>query len=167
MATVKQDINILEALLPSTNPAAFKTVDGTNFPVPSLAFDAATAETVYFPFRAVNYGSGNVTARVQWYADTASADGVAFSGALAAITPNSDSQNIEDDAFDTATTATDSHIGTTGQRLHEFTIEITNVDSIAAGDWCMLKLTREVANGSDTMTGDCLVCGLQIEYSDT
>ena len=167
MSTVVQIFGAEDALYPSANFPVFKSVAGTNFPVNSLAFDATTEETCYFKFRAVRYASGNVTARVRWYADSASSGDVAFGGSLAAITPNTDTQDIETKAFATEVIASDTHLGTTAQRLHEFTIAISNLDSIAADDWCVLRLARKVADAGDTMTGDALVVEVGLEYSDT
>jgi hypothetical protein len=167
MATVKISLHPRAAIPASSNGAQHKVVDGTNFPVPSLAFDASTEESVFFTFRAASYGSGNLTLTLNWYADTASSGDVVFGAAIAAITPNTDSQDIETKAFATAQTVTDSHIGTTGQRLHECAITISNLDSIAANDWVVLKLYRVAADAGDTMTGDALVTMAELSYSDT
>jgi len=168
MATVKHRFGPEDAIYPSASYAQFKSVAGTNFPVNSIAYDATTEESVYFRFPSINYGSGNVTVRVRWYSDTAqTTGGVAFGASLAAITPDTDTTDIETKAFATEVVATDTHLGTTGQRLHEMSITVTNLDSIAAEDWCMLKLARKVADGGDTMTGDALVVEVGVDYSDT
>lgn len=164
MATVVHVFGPRDALYPASNYAQFKSVAGTNFPVESLAFDASTSETVYFLFRAVSYGSGNLTIRIRWYADTASSGDVIFLAALACITANTDTQDIETKAFGSTNSATDSHLGTTGQRLHEVTITLSNTDSIAADDWCVLSLARDI---SDTMSGDALVVEVGVEYADS
>lgn len=169
MGTVVHALTPFDASFPGANPAGFKVVAGTNFPVESLAFDASTEETCYFKFRAVKYAGGDVTVRLRWYADTASSGGVAFGASVAAITPNTDTQDIETKAFDTETVGTDSHIGTTGQRLHETTITVpaADTDGMAEDDWCVLRLARKVADGGDDMTGDAHVVACDIEYSDT
>jgi hypothetical protein len=167
MATVKIALHPRAAIPASSNGAQHKIVDGTNFPVPSLAFDASTEESVFFTFRAASYGSGNLTLTLNWYADTASSGDVVFGAAIAAITPNTDTQDVETKAFATAQTVTDSHIETTGQRLHECAITISNIDSIAANDWVVLKLYRVAADEGDTMTGDALVAMAELSYSDT
>lgn len=153
------------ASFPTSNPAQYKTVAGTNFPVESLAFDATTEETCYFKFVAVNYGTGNITVTVRWYADTATSGGVTWGAAIAAITPNTDSQDIETKAFGTEATGDDTHLGTTGQRLHSIDVTVTSLDSIAADDYCVLKLARKVANANDTMTGDALVVEVVVSYT--
>jgi hypothetical protein len=167
MATVKVQLSPLAAIPASGNGAAHKVIDGTNFPVPSLAFDASTEESVYFQFRAASYGSGNLTLKIFWYADTASSGDVIFGAQIAAITPNTDTQDIETDALATAQTVTDTHLGTTGQRLHECSITISNLDSLAADDFVVLKLYRDADAAGDTMTGDALVVDLELSYSDT
>lgn len=167
MATVWHVFEAADALLPATNPAAPVLVQGTNYPVAGLAFDAATQESAFFAFPALSYGSGNLTVTVDWYADTASANGIVFGASIAAITQNTDSQDIETDGFDTESTAADTHLGTTGQRLHSFAITVSNLDSLAAGDHVVLRLRRVPADGSDTMTGDAIVTRVVVSYSDT
>lgn len=167
MATITIPIDISSCIPAATNGCAFKTVSGTNFPVRSLAFDASTDETCYFDFLAVGYGSGNVTLTVEWYSDSATSGDVIYGCAIAVITPNTDSQDIETDSFATAQTATDSHLGTTGQRLHSVAITISNLDSLAAGDRVFVQFYRDADAGGDTMTGDALVTALTISYSDS
>lgn len=167
MATIRQIFEAGDALFPTSNPAAPVLNQGTNFPIAGLAFDAATQETCYFRFSAVGYGSGNVTVTVEWYADSATANGITFGASLAAITPNTDSQDIETKAFATENTASDTHLGTTGQRLHSFDITVSNLDSLAAMDDVALRLRRVPSDGSDTMTGDAIVTRVIVAYSDT
>lgn len=167
MATVSIALEPTDFIPAASNGPQFDVIAGTNFPVPSLRFDAATEETAYTQFQAFNYGSGNLTAKVEWYADTASAGDVIWGCAIAAITPNTDSQDIETDAFATAQTATDTHLGTTGQRLHEVDITISNLDSLAAGDHVVMKLYRDADAAGDTMTGDAHLVRVTIQYSDT
>lgn len=167
MATVYQHFTALDGVPPAANFATFDVIAGSNFPVPCLDFDTTTAESIYFFFRAVEYGSGNLTIDIDWYADTASSGDVVWDAQLGAITPNTDSQDIETKALGTANTVTDSHLGTTGQRLHRATITLSNLDSLAADDWVVLKLTRDVSDGADTMAGDACLVGLTASYSDT
>lgn len=167
MATVFRDFYPIGArFLTSTFPQ-LKAIAGTNFPVVGLFYDAAADEAAFWPWVATNYGSGNLTCKVFWYADTASSGDTVWGAAISAITANSDTQDIETDGLATENTATDSHIGTTGQRLHEIDITISNLDSIASGDFMHLRVRRVGSNGSDTMTGDAALVGVRLSYSDT
>jgi hypothetical protein len=140
---------------------------GTNFPVEGLAFDAAADEACVAKFKAKNYGSGNITAILTWYGDSATSGVVRWGAAIAAITPESDTQDVETDSFATENTVDDTHLGTTAQRLHNATITISNLDSIAADDIVFLRLRRVGSNGSDTMTGDAILVAVELSYSDT
>lgn len=166
MATVYQQLEPAAAQFLSTNfPALVK--NGTNFPAVGLAFDAATDEAGFWHFQAINYGSGNITVRVEWYADTATSGDVIFGVQLAAITPNTDTQDVETKSLATANTATDTHLGTTGQRLHSVDVTVSNLDSVAVNDAVWLRLYRDADAAGDTMAGDAIVTGVTVSYSDT
>lgn len=140
---------------------------GTNFPVEGLAFDAAADEACCAKFKVKTYGSGNLTAILTWYADSASSGVVRWGAALAAITPETDTQDVETKAFATENTVDDTHLGTTGQRLHNASIAISNLDSIASDDTVFLRIRRVGSNGADTMTGDAILVAVELTYSDT
>lgn len=167
MATINIALHPRSAIPDSSTGAQHDVLDGTNFPIPVLAYDTGTEEQAYWTFRAVGYGSGNITLDIDWYADTASSGVVRWGAQIAVITPNTDTQDIETDAFATATEANDTHLGTTGQRLHRATLTMSNLDSIAADDWVALKLYRDVGDAADTMAGDALIAMVNLSYSDT
>lgn len=153
---------------PTSNPAAPVETQGTNFPVPGHAFDGTTQETIFLFFKALNYGSGNLTLTLGWYAASGTSGAVVFGASIAAITPNTDTQDIETKGFATENTASDSHLGTTAKRLHEMSITISNLDSLAAGDWVCVRLRRLPADAGDTMNGvDAIVAEATLSYSDT
>jgi hypothetical protein len=167
MATVKQTLLPEEAQFLATAFPGYSKVNGSNFPVSGLAFDASTDEAAFWKVLAQNYGSGNLTLNLFWYADSASSGDVVWGCQIAAITPNADSQDVETDGLATAQTATDSHLGTTGQRVHQVAITISNLDSLAADDTVWIRIYRDADNGSDTMTGDAILLLAELTYSDT
>lgn len=138
--------------------------NGTAAPVPGLAYDAATIETIFFRFAASDYVSGDVAVTLDWYADTASTGAVVWGAQLAAITPDTDTQGIETDSLPSVTTVTDTHLGTTGQRVHRAAITLTGaaLDSLAANDHCVLAISRQGTNGSDSMAGDAILVLVQV-----
>ena len=139
---------------------------GTNIAIRSLSFDASTDEGCQFPWRATGYGSGNLTVTLLWYADTATSGNVVWGAAIAAITPDSDTQNIETDTWATENTATDGTSGST-QALNTTAITVSNLDSIAASDMAWLRIRRLGTSGSDTMSGDAQLVAVILSYSDT
>ncbi|MFG1683514.1 hypothetical protein ACGFNP_25320 [Nonomuraea sp. NPDC049269] len=167
MATVRQPISPEEAQVATSAFPQYIKTNGTNFPVTGLAYDAASTESAYFKRRLAGYGSGNITLNVTWYADTASSGVVRWSAAVACITPNADSQDVETKAFATSTDTDDTHLGTTGQRVHGHDIVITNTDSAAAGDLVWIRLQRLGGHANDTLAGDAIVLDAELSYSDT
>lgn len=166
MATVYQQLDPAAAQYLATNfPQAVK--NGTNIPVFGLAYDAATSEAAFWCLSATNYGSGNITVDIYWYADTATSGDIIWRVQLAAITPNMDTQDTETKTLATANSATDTHLGTTGQRLHQIAVTVSNLDSIANADIFWVRIDRDAANASDTMTGDGILVWARVSYSDT
>lgn len=133
--------------------------NGTTIPVSGYAFDAASEEALFFRFRASDYVSGNVQVDLDWYADTASTGAVVWGAQMAAITPDTDTQDVETDALPTVTQVTDTHLGTTGQRLHRASITLTGaaLDTLATNDHVVLRIARVAADAADTMTGDAIL----------
>lgn len=166
MGTTVQNVFPREASYPASNYPAFGSVVGTNFPVDFLAFDDTTEETCYFIFDAAKYGSGNITVGLQWYAASATSGDIVFGASLAAITPNTDTGSIEAKAFATEVTGTQTQGGNSKQ-LQQLNITVNQLDSVADGDWCVLRIARKAAAGGDTMTGDARLVGVAISYSDT
>jgi hypothetical protein len=165
VATVYQTLDAAAAQFLSTAfPALVK--NGTNFPVAGLAYDAAADEAAFWNLRAVNYGSGNVTVAIDWYADTATSGDVVWAVQLAAITADTDTQDVETKSLATANTVTDTHLGTTGQRLHRASVTVSNLDSLAANDDVWIRIARDADNASDTMTGDAILVLATVSYSD-
>lgn len=167
MATIYQAFTPEAARYQSTALPQFKTIFGSNFPVSALYYDASSIESAYWKFIATSYGSGNLTLLLHWYADTASSGDVVWGGTIGAITPDSDTQDVETKSFATQTTVTDSHLGTTGQRLHQCSITISNLDSLAADDEVYLRIQRVANDSGDTMAGDAALTYARLSYSDT
>lgn len=168
MATTRVVLNVASAVrVPSVNFPELKQA-GTNITVSSCSFDAASTEAVMWvvPYLQA-YGSGNITAKLLWYGDTATSGDVVWGVQVAALTPETDSQDIEADAWATQQTVTDSHLGTTAQRVHTASVTISNLDSVASGDYFAIRVDRIGGNGSDTMAGDAQLVGVVLEYSDT
>ena len=170
MATVYQAIQPAEFLPTGNEQTPALNASGPASAIPrtlGLAFDASTIEAVQALLDSSKYGSGNLAVLVKWYADTASSGGVAFGASLCAVTPNTDTQDVEADAWATENTASDTHLGTTGQRLHSVQIDVSNLDSLAAGDQLALRLRRLPADAGDTILGDVIVTEVIVSYSDT
>ncbi|MEU1883415.1 hypothetical protein ABZ470_39430 [Streptosporangium sp. NPDC020072] len=153
----------------STAFPAFVKANGSAFAVSGLAFDAATAERTVWKLEPFNYSSGDLSVDVVWYADTATSGAVRWEVFLAAITPGVDTDSVETKAMSTGVTAVASHLGGTGKRLHKTTVTLPPalLDSMAAGDEVWLRLGRDAADSTDTMTGDVVVTSVRLTYTGT
>jgi hypothetical protein len=167
--TITQTLLPEEAQYPASNFPQYLKNLGTNFPVSSLAFDATTDEAAYFKFVATAYGSGNLTLTIYWYADTATTGNVVWETQIAAVTPDTDTQDMETDGLATLNFVQDTHLGTTARRLHQAAITISNLDSLAANDVVHLRIARDAnsTNATDDMANDALLLLATIAYSDT
>lgn len=167
MATVKRELHPEEAQFRAGSFPQYQRIVGSFFPLSVLSFDASTSEGATWKLAALNYGSGNLTLTVYWYADTATSGGVVWQTSIAAVTANTDTGDVQTKALASVNTAADTHLGTTGQRLHSVDVTITNLDSLAANDVVWLMLERLPGDASDTMTGDAhFVMGV-LAYSDS
>lgn len=167
MGTVARELHPDEAQYGSAAWPQLLKNNGTNGPVRWLAYDAAATETAYWELTGLAYGSGNLTLDIIWGAATAITGVVRWEAAIAAITPETDSQDPETKAYATALTVDDTHLGTTAKRLMRATITISNLDSLAANDEVWLRIARLGAHANDTLAGDAWLKKAVLSYSDT
>jgi hypothetical protein len=142
----------------------------TNFPQlllvnrrPALAFDAATAETCYWTGVAPVGLTGTITAIVQYIMASATSGKVDFTGAFEAVTDGDSTDLDAGTSIDTANAITAPTVPGTAGYIDQFTITMTNADSIAAGDYFRFVLVRDATDGTnDTASGDCYVLTVEI-----
>lgn len=168
MAAGERELSIGAVILPDTNPAAYVVIEGTGSPVSYaevLLFDATTEESAYWQFRLpTGYGSSPVLT-LGYSMVSATTGSVRFEALLVAITPG-DSQDVDTKNFASTNSAGNTVAGTAGY-LKEFTITLTNADSMAAGDYVRLLVRRDAdgTTGTDDATGDCELRYVLISWS--
>jgi hypothetical protein len=129
---------------------------------PVLSFDAATDEAAYWTAVAPQGLTGTITVTVSYIMASATTGNVIFEAAIEAI---SDGDSVDLDAttsFDTANSSGAVAVPGTAGYIDQFTITMTNADSIAAADYFRLSLNRDANNGSDTAAGDCHVLAVEL-----
>ena len=166
MSTIKQYLDPGAGIPHATNIPGLYKEDGTNFPVFGYGFaDSTQDDQLSFRWKASNYGSGNVTVIIDWYSQAGSTTGaVVWGAALSVLTPG-DAQSVLTDALATENTATTTVNGT-ARGLTRTSITVSNLDSLAADDSVEMRIRRLQSSGSDTMTGDAIIVGIEIQYSD-
>ena len=159
MATVPQQWLAADCDVGSSNIPEFVLIQGTNNPVPGVAFSTAN-QAIFKTFVANDYGTGNLTVKLGWYSRSGSTSStVTWGAAIQCITPG-DAQSVESDGFATETTQATTVNGT-AKGLTETSITVSNLDSIAAGDTVTLRI-RMTAKG---MTGDAILETIAVYYS--
>lgn len=145
------------------SPSTLYGVFGTRNAHPYLAFDAATNWNSIFTGVLPNqyYGNG-LTVNIYWMAASATSGNVVWN----AYIERDDVGTLDLDAasFAAAQTATTAANGTSGV-LSLTTITFTSgaqMDSLAAGEQFRIKVERNAASGSDTMTGDAQITMVEV-----
>ena len=137
--------------------SAFATFDTRNS-ILKLDYDDTTSESGVFVGvlpEAASLGSGLIV-RLWWMAKTATSGNVVWGVQFEKTGTDNDA-----DSFDTAATGTSAANGTSGIETLA-SITITTIDSLAAGDRFRLKIYRDAANASDTMTGDAELVAVEV-----
>lgn len=149
----------LAAFPPSSN---YATQDTRNI-IPVYDFDDTTQETMYFVFEMPrNYANGGVTVAVSWMATSATTGTIGWDISFARM--NDANQDVDSLAFATAQTITAANVPGTSGVIKTSNVAIANganMDNVAAGDWCSMRLRRDVAN--DNAVGDAELIGVEVK----
>lgn len=151
----------------SNNPpaASFATVDTRNGYM-VLDFDDTADESAIFKcFMPANYAAGGITVTVAWMATSATTGNISLDVALMSITDDAD--DLDTKAFAAANNANPATASASGEvKYTDITFtDGADMDSVAAGEWYLLKVTRD-ANGTtstDDMAGDMELLGVRIK----
>jgi hypothetical protein len=131
-----------------------------------LEFNDTTAQSAVFRgVMARNYNGGGVTVRLEWMAATATTGNVKWNAQIERHQSAVD--DLDADSFATAQT-TISVAPVNSGLITYASIALTNgaqMDSLAVGEGFRLRVTRDAADGGDTMTGNSQV--LTIELHET
>lgn len=144
----------------------------TNYPVPLLingrpvvAYDAAVDEEAFWTFICPQGFTGTIELLVKYIMASAISGTIDFEGRVEAVTPG-DALDLDSAVgFDTPNTMTADTVPGTAGYMGEFTITLTNQDSISPGDYVRLGLKRDADDTSnDTATGDCYVLAAELRF---
>lgn len=127
------------------------------------AYDATNVEWLTWSGRMPSDYTGSPVFKGQYKMASATSNGIALDCRLCAVTPG-DSTDFDAEVFGSANVGTDTVPGTAGH-VKEVTINLSNADSLAAGDRYVVYLGRATGDGGDTASGDLEFVGGSIEYS--
>ena len=174
MATHTIILPVGAAILPDGSasnaaPAIQRVKSSAGAPTPYLlqaAFDADTDEMMMWAFRMPGNYVSTPALTVLYKMASATTGAVRFEGRIAAVT-SGDAEDVDAVAFGSTNSAGDTVPGTAGY-LGDFSITLTNADSLAAGDFVVVWLNRDAdgTTGTDDATGDCEVVAVALTYAD-
>jgi len=140
----------------------FATLDLRNSH-PCLDFDASTNESAVFTgFLPSGYAGGGLTITIIWAATSATTGNVVWLASIERL--EDEGTDTDADSFAATQTVTSAAPGTSGA-LQYSNITFTNgtqIDSLVVNEMYRIKITRDAANVSDTMTGDAELFGVRI-----
>lgn len=153
MAITRASLSPLSAEFPSSSYPGLSVVNQRAV----LAFDTTVAETCYWTFVAPQALAGTLSAIIHVFGNAAGTAGVVFNVALEAITPGDAVDLDSATSFDTANASGTIAMPATQGHQTTGSVTLTNADSIAAGDYVRLSLTRDASAGGDTFAADAYV----------
>lgn len=160
-----QTVNIFlsseAAYLPATNPVQLVEELGTTVygGYSTANFDDTTAEHIIFRCPVPDYDGNNITFKFYWIA-TATSGNVIWTIESIGITDGE--EILEAVVTDLVDVTADTVTGTTLD-LNVTTHSTYNPASVTADDLMIIEITRKA--GTDTMTGDARLIGVNLEYT--
>lgn len=147
------------------------TASSTNTPPCwyEAAFDAAADESLMWQFQMPADYSSSPVLKCTYKMASATTGSVRVEGRLAAYTPGTDTNDADAKAFATTNSAGQTVPATTAGKEATISITLTNADSVAAGDFCIVQLRRDAdgTTGTDDAAGDMEVVSVWLEYTTT
>ena len=128
-----------------------------------MDFDDTTQETAIWSFVLPrHYGGGGITVYVHWAATSATTGTGGWDVAFERI--GAAQQDIDADSFASAQTITAATVDGTSGNVSITSVAVSNganVDSIAVGELCRIRIRRDVAN--DNATGDLELLAVELK----
>jgi len=150
---------LVGGIVTSGSPAQGAGIDGGS-DLWKLLFDATTAEAAVWQFRMPSNFASTLVSKIQYAMASATADTVAFDIAIMAV---ADGEDIDTPSLDTVNSTGAITVPGTAGFLDSLSTDLANEDSVAAGELCVVQLSRDVA--LDSATGDAEVTSFGLDYT--
>ena len=144
------------AELPSASYATLDTHAGaSNDLISVLDYDAAADESAVFPgFMPGHYGAGGITVTLGWMSAAATSGVCVWNVGFKSVTDDAD--DLDTKAFAAVNPGSATTASAAGE-VDYFDITFTDgadMDSVAAGEYFRMIVTRDADSSSDTLVGD-------------
>lgn len=159
MASGQVVLQVLKAIPPATGFATPDARAGGSSPAESVNvwdFDDTSAEVMDFLCELTNsYGGGGLTVQLKWSATSATSGAVVWRAAIRRIADDAEDIDVAH-TYDYNAASADTAPTASGEISYQ-TIAFTDgadMDSLAAGETCILRVQRLPTDAGDTMVGD-------------
>lgn len=130
-------------------------------PFPGRVFQPQDTEYVFLRPNLADYASGNLTLILDWYSTLGAVTGsVTWTASMFAVS-SGDAASVETKTFATSQSVTTA-ANTTAKGEKQSALTITNLDSLAAGDYVVIRLSR---SSTDSMAGSALLVRAGLIYN--
>lgn len=130
---------------------------------PVLAYDAGTQETAYWTGIAPQGLSGALSAVVTYAMASATTGTIEFEVAVEAISDGDTTDTDATTSFDTVNVSAAATVPATAGYIDQVSVTLTNADSIAAGDYFRLSVSRDADDATnDTASGDLYLLSVEL-----
>ena len=145
------------AIIPTSDGAEQKQIEGTNHSYYVLAFDQTTVEKADWQFlMPSSYDEGNVKVQIYWVA-TPTTGGVVFD-------VNFGNAGDSDTCDPTLTNQACAAVTVDGTTREMNISSCTLTTPFNAGEYAIIRIHRETGDGSDTMAGDAEIIGVILQW---
>ena len=163
MATGDPVVQILRVLPPGSSFAGPIEKAGGSTPAETFrgfAFDAASDEYMDFLCVLEGYDGGGLTIKLKWESEDQTSGNVVWGAAIRRIADDAeDTDTSHSYSFNTVTAAAPSAVGEWSYDNITFS-DGADMDSLADGEAFVLRIQRDADNGSDTMSNDAYLWGV-------
>lgn len=154
-------LSILPQSVDGVNPPEFSFIAATG--KWHALFDDTTDEILYWTFRVPPDYSSAPVMKLPFCMTSAVTGTLGLRVEVMSVSPG-DAASIKTASFDTANTGSATVPATTAGRLGEISINLTNNDSMAAGDQAIIKVSRNTSVGGNAV-GDAELLDSTMEYT--
>ena len=159
------DYKVANSYEPPSSNAATPSKRGTT-DIPVLEFAPGTDETALFGcYMPRNYGGGGVTVTIGWMATdvTVGPDDVRWDVAFKSVTKDADDLDTKTFAAVNSVTSPEASASGETQEAEVAFTDGADMDSVAAGEYYRLKVTRDQDHGDDDLGSDAELLFVEIK----
>jgi hypothetical protein len=155
-------VNALNCSYPANNAASRVEYNNTRREL-AISFDGATAQSITGALIAASGLTTPLTLTGMVIFPTATSGSAVFEASIMAVSSGDALNLITTESFDTVNVSAAINAPATVGNPISFSITLTNNDAISAGDFVVIRITRKVADASDTIATEAYLLAARLD----